>query len=291
MISTLQPLSSLREAQTIGRFNLILTFMGAPKISISFEIFWLKHPNFQEHISEWWTTYSPSSHSVMHKFQQNLKYIKQQLKLWNKEEFGNIFQAKQQIIKQMEHIQQTMIQNGRTDQLVQDEENLQTQLHERDSQEEILWKKKSRVRWLKEGEKNTKFFHRSMIQHCHHNRITKLKYANGNCLTEHKEIERELTSYFHNLLSEPQQDRRTAIQKITQHILNLVSPEQNKALMHPTSLEEVEQVVFDMPKNKSPGPDGFTTDFFQACWPIIKWDVWEVVEDSRYPWGLSATTE
>jgi len=50
-----------------------------------------------------------------------------------------------------------MIQNGRTDQLFQDEENLQTHLHERDSHEEILWKKKSRVRWLKEGEKTPSF--------------------------------------------------------------------------------------------------------------------------------------
>jgi len=32
--------------------------------------------------------------------------------------------------------------------------------------------------------------------------------------------------------------------------------------MHPISLEEVETVVVSMALGKSPGPDGFTTDFF-----------------------------
>jgi hypothetical protein len=36
-----------------------------------------------------------------------------------------------------------------------------------------------------------------------------------------------------------------------------------------------------MPKNKSPCPGGFTTDFYQAHWPILKGDIWVVVEDSK----------
>jgi hypothetical protein len=36
-----------------------------------------------------------------------------------------------------------------------------------------------------------------------------------------------------------------------------------------------------IPKGKSPGPDGFTTDFFHVCWSVIKQDVWEAMEDSN----------
>jgi hypothetical protein len=46
-------------------------------------------------------------------------------------------------------------------------------------------------------------------------------------------------------------------------------------------MEEIEQPVMDMPKGKSPGPDGFTTYFFQAYYQIIKQDVWDLVEDSQ----------
>jgi hypothetical protein len=50
--------------------------------------------------------------------------------------------------------------------------------------------------------------------------------------------------------------------------------------MHTISPEEVEQAMFEMMKGKSPGPDGFTSDFFQTCWPIIKLYVQDLVEES-----------
>ena len=48
------------------------------------------------------------------------------------------------------------------------EKDLFTQLDARERQEEILWKHKSRVKWLQEGENNTKFFHNYVV----HNRLS-----------------------------------------------------------------------------------------------------------------------
>ena len=33
-----------------------------------------------------------------------------------------------------------------------------------------------------------------------------------------------------------------------------------------------------MPMGKAPGPDGFTSDFLRACWPIIKADIYEAFD-------------
>jgi len=46
-------------------------------------------------------------------------------------------------------------------------------------------------------------------------------------------------------------------------------------------LEEVEEAVRSMPSDKALGPDGFTINFYKACWKLVKHEVWEVVEDSR----------
>ncbi|KAM0920754.1 hypothetical protein ACQ4PT_007317 [Festuca glaucescens] len=38
------------------------------------------------------------------------------------------------------------------------------------------------------------------------------------------------------------------------------------------SEEEAWKAIKDMPANRAPGPDGFSWDFYQHCWPIIKRD-------------------
>jgi hypothetical protein len=52
-------------------------------------------------------------------------------------------------------------------------------------------------------------------------------------------------------------------------------------LNKPISPEEVDQVIQEMPNGKAPGPDGFTADFFKACWDVVKYDIYGIVEDSR----------
>jgi len=46
-------------------------------------------------------------------------------------------------------------------------------------------------------------------------------------------------------------------------------------------LEEVEEIVEGMKKNKAHGPDGFTTEFYQASWRFLGQEILEVVEESR----------
>jgi hypothetical protein len=101
--------------------------------------------------------------TCMYKFQQRLKNFKWHSKNWNKNLFGNIFQKKQEIEQHLEDLQHEFISQGLMVDSAREEEKLQTYLEERQKQEEILWRQKSRVQWLKEGERNTKFFYRSMV--------------------------------------------------------------------------------------------------------------------------------
>ena len=49
----------------------------------------------------------------------------------------------------MKELQQKIITEGRTEDLARHEQVLLTQLDERRRQEELLWKQKSRIIWLK----------------------------------------------------------------------------------------------------------------------------------------------
>ena len=94
-------------------------------------------------------------------------------------------------------------------------------------------------------------------------------------------MENTLTGYFQNLLTEPRADRHEAIKKVTRHVPSLVTPEKNSSLLWPITIEEVDQALQETPKRKAPRPDGFTSDFFHHCWPLIRKEVWEILEDSR----------
>lgn len=61
-------------------------------------------------------------------------------------------------------------------------------------------------------------------------------------------------------------------------IFNLVQPKvdslQNKLLTALISLDEVKSAVFYMQSDKSPGPDGLNSAFFQKYWHIVGEDIW-----------------
>lgn len=90
-----------------------------------------------------------------------------------------------------------------------------------------------------------------------------------------------MVHFYSELLKESKEASNVDIQAITQYIPRLVTQDQNITLKRKIERMEVEEVVFQMEKGKSLGPDGFTFAFFQNCWDLVKEELWEVVEESR----------
>ena len=111
----------------------------------------------------------------MYNFQQNLKGLKANIKKWNKEEFGNIFCKKRHLEVRLHEIKTIGTNEGYSMALIEEEMTLEAKLEEREKQEEILRWQKSRIKWLQEGEKNTKFFHHSVTHNRFQNKIYSLK--------------------------------------------------------------------------------------------------------------------
>ncbi|XP_050222727.1 uncharacterized protein LOC126672819 [Mercurialis annua] len=142
-------------------------------------------------------------------------------------------------------------------------------------QKEIYLKDKSRISWLKEGDRNSEFFHRS----CN---IRKTKagihsmLVDGVLTDDTEKIGNHITTYYDNLfkaapLSYPNLDIVKTI------IPNMVTEEENVELVKCPSNEDIKAIVFDMDGSSAPGPDGFSGAFYKNCWDIVGKDLCNLV--------------
>ena len=106
------------------------------------------------------------------------------LKKWNKEVFGHCQIRIDVLLTKIQEIQKADC----TEENYRKEAHLQAKLNEWLLRNEILWKQKSREVWLKEGDKNSKFFHFSTIIRRRRNSIDALKNDSGEWITDRGEI-------------------------------------------------------------------------------------------------------
>jgi hypothetical protein len=153
-----------------------------------FEKLWMEHPTFKERIKQWWHEEKPEKGTRMFKLYKKLKHIKYRFKEWNKDTFGNINQKMNNIEEKMKKLQETCILEGYNEERKKEEIQMTREWDERCQQEETLWRQKSWIIWLKEGERNTKFFQRTTMARRAHNKILKIRDQDGIERESHKDI-------------------------------------------------------------------------------------------------------
>ncbi|RVX06252.1 Transposon TX1 uncharacterized 149 kDa protein [Vitis vinifera] len=102
--------------------------------------------------------------------------------------------------------------------------------------------------------------------------IKSLISERGETLNNIEIIFEEIVNFFGNLYSKPEGDSW----KIEGIDWAPISRESAIWLDRPFSEKEVRMAVFQLNKEKAPGPDGFTIAVYQECWDVIKEDLMRV---------------
>lgn len=140
-------------------------------------------------------------------------------------------------------------------------------------QEEIFWKQRAKIFWLRDGDLNTKFFHRTASSRKKRNKILKLKNGEGIWVDNQQDLCTLVYSYFQQLFTTtPLMDN---MDEFLEPISPMVTAEQNEELTKYFTMAEFTKAIKQMHPDKSSGPDGFNPAFFQNYWNIVGADVFE----------------
>ncbi|KAK1274399.1 hypothetical protein QJS04_geneDACA021886 [Acorus gramineus] len=143
--------------------------------------------------------------------------------------------------------------------------------------EELEWKQRSKERWLKEGDLNTKFFHKVANMRRRINHIGSLE-LDGVVVVDPVEIESGLVKHFTVAFQKDKEPAPTwydeDLRKVPDNLwLDLEAP---------FSEREIQKAIFGAATDTSPGSDGFSLRFFEEFWPVVKEDLLDKFQGFQY---------
>jgi len=227
---------------------------------------WLLETGFLGMVEEKWRSYEGQG-CALKVLKNKLKLLKADLKIWNKDVFGNMHAAKQSLLQDMENM------DNQDDQgcLEENQKNLRLdlvrKLWEVEAKIESLLRQKARVNWLKFGDSCTSFFHSSLRWRRLRNEVKGAEVGGVWC-EEPSTVRREVKKVFEARFKATK-DFGVRLEAVE---FNCLLPHVSRSMIEAFTEEEIKEAVWQCEGAKSPGPDGFNFNFIKKSWNTLKLD-------------------
>lgn len=245
-----------------------------------FQAAWMKHAKFHEFVFKNW--------KKMALIVPFLREFAAKLQKWNKEEYYNIFRKKSELWARLEGVQ-SILASGRQSHLIKLEAKLRREMDEVLNEEELLWFQKSRLEAIRDGDRNTRYFHLSTLIRRRRNRIETLKDESDNWIQEDTQVKALVFKYWSELFQEEQGAVHGS--RLLLGCFPDISSEDRAQISRPFTSCEVLAALKDMQPFKAPGPDEFQPIFFQRYWEVVQSNITQLVknilEGKEFPDGLN----
>ena len=158
---------------------------GIPKIRQKpwrFEHMWLEEEGCRETVEEAWSR-DVQGHAMI-RVESKIGYCQSKLKWWSRAAIGNITRHLKEKKEQLRKAEDAAI-NGKSMGKVF---RLKREINDLLSKEEKMWRQRSHMLWLHEGDGNTRFFHSQATHRFRRNRIEVLENSRGERCEEEGEV-------------------------------------------------------------------------------------------------------
>jgi hypothetical protein len=199
---------------------------------------------------------------------EKLKGLKMVIKDWSKEAYGVMDEEIEKLILEISVLDMQAELVGLSKEEAEKRMVLFAELWHLKISKESLIVQRSRARWLREGDTNSRFFHACIKSRRKQNAIMALRLNDG-WIEAPDDIRQAVVSFFRNHFSSVPWQRPN----IDGILFPVLSFEENQQLVSPFQMEEIEHVILNSDGNKSPGSDGFNFSFLKKFWGLIKYEV------------------
>ncbi|GJS33116.1 RNA-directed DNA polymerase, eukaryota [Tanacetum coccineum] len=225
---------------------------------------WLNFQDFDKMVLETWNNIDIDDRNKMVRFKKKLQILKKKIRLWvndyRKKQSGHL----EELRSNLRDIDKELDQGGTNEVILQRRLEILKNLHDINSANARDYMQKAKIQWAIEGDENSKFFH-GIINRKRANLAIKGVMVDGDWVDDPCRVKEEFRLHFANRFRAPVDTRY----KLNYTFPNKLQPDQMATLESPVSRDEVRNAVWGCGENKSPGPDGFSFEFFRKFWDTV----------------------
>ena len=190
----------------------------------------------------------------------------QEVLCWSKRHFGNVRLELEKKRKELKQAERLSVRTGNSDRM----RALESEINLLLDMEAQMWRQRSRILWMKDGDRNTKFFHSKASQRRRRNYITKLYDSTSRWCTRESQVNDTILGFYRELFTSANPENLADVLKV---IPQVVIESMNASLTREFTIEEVEVAVKEMAPLKAPGPDDIPPLFYQSYWSLVGSDI------------------
>ncbi|KAK4381891.1 hypothetical protein Sango_2924400 [Sesamum angolense] len=145
--------------------------------------------------------------------------------------------------------------------------------------EQNMLRQRAKLQWLKGGNQCSKFFSRRVATRTANKRVFQISDDVGNEQTDPTVISSIFVDFFQGLLGGNRTDTAMDLRYLCPWARHILTEDEARAIIRHVTIDEVKTAFFDMEKDKAPGPDGLSSGFFKAAWPVVGGEVSNAIID------------
>ncbi|GJZ13178.1 RNA-directed DNA polymerase, eukaryota, reverse transcriptase zinc-binding domain protein [Tanacetum coccineum] len=148
--------------------------------------------------------------------------------------------------------------------------------HEAIQDEYSLLCQKAKVEWLKEGDRNTAYFYKTIKERVHRGRMMTIRNEEG-VRFENDEVSVQIVKHFEEFLGKSSQVQKLSCRNDI--FLKKLTFEEALKMVRPISDSKIKNAMFEIEDSKAPGPDDYTSRFYKSAWSIVGKEVSQSVRE------------